>query len=210
MTSSNPITAKSVSILLVDDDRLVIATIAEGLSDCGYKVITAESADEAESILAAGERPSLAIVDISMPGRSGLELASRLEQFDRIPFIFLTAYSDKQFVDQAAQYGALSYIVKPVDPARLVPVVESALARSAELNKLRKSESSLQEALHNDRQISIAIGVTMMQRGLGRKAAFEYLRDMARRERRKLSDCAKDVISAAETTNFNLSPRQSR
>jgi response regulator NasT len=192
------------TLLLVDDDRLVLVTLAQGLSVKGYKILKAESAEDAEVILAGGERPDLAIIDFSMPGKSGLELAKRLQTFDQIPFIFLSAYSDSNSVEQATEYGALSYQVKPIDPEQLAPVIEAALARSLELNSLKSSERALQTALDKEKEISIAIGITMMQYRLGRKAAFELLRDAARSRRSKLADIASDVIKAAETLNFDL------
>jgi Response regulator receiver domain. len=113
------------TLLLVDDERLVLATLAQGLSKAGYAVSTAESVDEAEALLASGERPDLVILDVSMPGRNGLELAERLHSFDHIPFLLLTAYSDQAIVEQAAACGALGYLVKPVDTRQLVPAIEA-------------------------------------------------------------------------------------
>ncbi|WP_333872879.1 ANTAR domain-containing response regulator [Methylobacter sp.] len=190
------------SLLLVDDERLVLATVAQGLSRAGYNVNTAESVDEAEALLAGGERPDLAILDVSMPGRSGLELAERLYSFDDIPFMLLTAYSDQQIVEQAAACGALGYLVKPVDTRQLVPAIEAALARASELKGLRVTGQQLQNALNSEREISIAIGITMVQYRLGRKAAFELLRKTARSQRRKLAELAIDVINASENLNL--------
>jgi len=187
---------------LVDDERLVLATVAQGLSRAGYNVNTAESVDEAEALLAGGERPDLAILDVSMPGRSGLELAERLYSFDDIPFMLLTAYSDQQIVEQAAACGALGYLVKPVDTRQLVPAIEAALARASELKGLRVTGQQLQNALNSEREISIAIGITMVQYRLGRKAAFELLRKTARSQRRKLAELAIDVINASENLNL--------
>ena len=121
-------------LLLVDDERLVLATLAQGLTKAGYSVITAESVDDAEAVLASGDRPDMVILDVSMPGRGGLELAERLRSLDHIPFMLLTAYSDPEIVDQAATCGALGYLVKPVDTPQLVPAIKAALARSAELS----------------------------------------------------------------------------
>ncbi|MGZ4955883.1 MAG: ANTAR domain-containing response regulator [Methylobacter sp.] len=199
MTSNNN---RQQSLLLVDDERLVLATLAQGLSRVGYNVNTAESVDEAEALLASGERPDLAILDVNMPGRSGLELAERLYSFDDIPFMLLTAYSDQQIVEQAAACGALGYLVKPVDTRQLVPAIEAALARAAELKGLRVTGQQLQNALNSEREISIAIGITMVQYRLGRKAAFELLRQTARSQRRKLAELAIDVINASENLNL--------
>jgi AmiR/NasT family two-component response regulator len=192
-----------MAILLVDDDRLVLVTLAQGLSDHGYKTHTAESVDEAEAYLSSGERPDLAIIDVNMPGKNGLYLAERLSSLDHIPFIFLSAYSDDAFVERAAEYGALGYLIKPIDSLQLIPTIEAALARADELKALKKSGRDLQIALDNERLVSVATGITMMQYQLGHKAAFELLRKSARSQRRKLAEIASDVVAAAETLSFN-------
>jgi response regulator NasT len=200
----NPaVTSKDKSLLLVDDDRLVLVMLARGLSDLGYKIRMAESSDEAEASLMGGERPDLAIIDINMPGKNGLYLAERLRSLDRIPFIFLSAYSDPAFVQQAAEYGALGYLIKPIDSLQIAPTIEAALARAEELKRLRNSAHSLQTALDNERLISVATGITMMQYQVGRPAAFELLRNSARSQRRKLAEVAAEVVAAAETLNLN-------
>jgi AmiR/NasT family two-component response regulator len=194
--------SKQKTLLLVDDDRLVLVTLAQGLSDLGYKISTASSADDAEAFLAGGERPDLAILDVNMPGNSGLYLAERLRSFDHIPFIFLSAYSDPAFVEQAAEHGALGYLIKPIDSPQLAPSIEAALARAAELTRLKNSEHDLQTALNSERLISAAVGITMMQFQLGYRAAFEQLRNAARSQRRKLAEVAAEVVAAAETLNL--------
>lgn len=191
------------TLLLVDDDRLVLVTLARGLSDKGYRILTAESVDDAEVILSSGERPDLAILDVNMPGKDGLYLAERLLSFDHIPFIFLSGYSDQSFVERATEYGALGFLIKPIDSPRLVPTIEAALARAKELRHLKNTERDLQAALDNERLVSVAIGITMMQYRLGRRAAFELLRKAARSQRRKLAEIATDVVASVETLNFN-------
>jgi response regulator NasT len=198
MNTNATATAKR-TILLVDDDRLVLSTLSRGLTGAGYSVSTAESADDAEAILASGERPDLAILDVNMPGRSGLELAERLRSFDHIPFMLLSAYSDQEIVDKATAIGALGYLVKPVDTPQLLPAIKSALARAEDIQNLRTTGRQLQVALNNEREISIAIGITMVQYRLDRKAAFELLRKTARSQNRKLAELAADVINASET-----------
>lgn len=126
----NPRHAPSLdrTLLLVDDDRLVLVVLAQGLRDAGYRVGAAESVAEAEALLSDGLRPDLAILDVCMPGRDGLELAARLQSLDGVPFLLLTAYSDSQIAQQAAACGALDYLVKPVDTPHLISAVEDALA----------------------------------------------------------------------------------
>lgn len=190
------------TILLVDDDRLVSSTLTMGLRRAGYRVLSAESVDDAEAILASGERPDLAILDVRMPGASGLELADRLRSLDHVSFMLLTAYSDQETVDRATASGALGYLVKPIDTPQLIPAIQAALARAKDIHSLQATERQLQKALDSEREISIAIGITMLQYRLDRKAAFELLRKTARSKGRKLSELAADVISATETLNL--------
>lgn len=193
---------KARHLLVVDDDRLVLTVISTDLCDAGFEVTTAETAEDAEAWLAGGTRPDLAILDIRMPGQGGLVLAERLRLLDHIPFLMLSAYSDPSIVEQANRYGALGYLVKPLDTAQLVPAVEAALARANELQELRVIRLQLQAALDGERDISVALGITMMQHHLKRSDAMDLLRTSARKRRCKLSDLAKEVIQAGEKLNF--------
>lgn len=187
---------KNAALLLVEDDRLVLSTMASGLRHAGYQVDCAESAEQAEAWLATGARPDLAIVDVRMQGQGGLALAERLSQLDHIPFIMLSAYGESAMVEQATRSGALAYLVKPQDVQQLLPVIESALARAGELDELRRSQRQLQTALDTERSVNVATGIVMMEYKLSRSAAFNLLRDAARRQRRKLTEVADEVVSA--------------
>lgn len=200
--TSNPPPATGKKLLVVDDDRLVLALIASGLTDAGYSVTSAESAEDAEAWLASGERPDLAILDVRMPGKGGLYLAQRLRELDHIPFMMLSAYSDAKIVEQATLYGALAYAVKPQDITQLVPAIEAALARANELQDLRDTRQQLQAALDSERDISLAMGITMMQHRLKRSEAFDLLRKTARDRRCKLADLARQIIQAGETMSL--------
>ncbi|NOT12141.1 MAG: response regulator [Methylococcaceae bacterium] len=190
------------TLLLVDDDRLVLTTFAQGLAGAGYQVNTAESADESEKILDKGDRPDLVILDVQMPERSGLDLAERLNSSYCIPFILLTAYNDEAIVEKAAASGALGYLVKPIDVPQLIPAIEASWARAKEIQELRDTGNHLQTALAAERDVSIAVGITMVQYHVDRRNAFEMLRKSARDQRRRLSELALEVIKASETLNL--------
>ena len=185
-------------LLLVDDDRLILTTLAGGLRASGYRVSTAESVDDAQALLTSGVRPDLAVLDMHMPGRDGLELAQRLRDLEHLPFLVLSAYSDPATVERATQLGALSYMVKPLAISQIRPTIEAALLRAQELDALRQTQLQLQEALNGDRDINVATGITMMQYRLQRGAAFELLRCAARAQRRKLAHVAADIIQSSE------------
>ena len=110
-------------LLLVDDDRLILTTLAGGLRASGYRVSTAESVDDAQALLTSGVRPDLAVLDMHMPGRDGLELAQRLRDLEHLPFLVLSAYSDPATVERATQLGALSYMVKPLAISQIRPTI---------------------------------------------------------------------------------------
>lgn len=197
MTSESA--ANPTHLLLVDDDRLILATLSRGLQDVGYRVSCAESAEEAQELLSSGLRPDLALLDVRLPGADGLSLAQRLCELDHIPFAMLSAYSDEATVQRAASLGALGYLVKPLDTGSIRPTLEAALQRAREQTQLRHNRDQLQTALHNDRDINVAIGITMVQYRLTRQAAFDMLRAAARSQRRKLVVLAQEVIQTSES-----------
>ncbi len=189
-----------IRILLVDDDRLILATLASALSNAGYRVSTADSGEAAlES--AATERFDLAIVDMRMPGISGCETARRLREAYGIPTLFLSAYSEQELVQQAVAEGGLGYMVKPVDAAQLMPAIEAAAARARDLAALSEARLQLEKALAGGRATSVAIGILMERRKLGEQAAFESLRDSARKNQRKLEEQCSDMVDLLDRLN---------
>jgi response regulator NasT len=184
-------------ILVVDDDRLVLAALTEGLRAAGYRVTSAASGEVALGV-AARDAPELALLDVRMPGMSGIELGRRLREQGGVPFLFLSAYGDQEIVKQAAEEGALGYLVKPLDIQQIVPSIEAALARGGDIKKLRESEAQLNTALTGSREISMAVGLLMMRDRLNRKQAFGLLRANARSQRRPIAELAKELLTSAE------------
>lgn len=117
-----------VKILVVDDDRLVLATVTHGLSQAGYDVIDADNGDDA-ILLAREHRPVLALLDIRMEGKSGFDVAQTLRDAYGIPFMFLSAFADEATRRQVQALGALDYLIKPLEVGQIVPAVQAALAR---------------------------------------------------------------------------------
>ncbi|HET8870481.1 MAG TPA: response regulator [Aquabacterium sp.] len=122
---------------MVDDDRLVLATLTHGLSQAGYEVIDADNGDDA-ILLARQHRPDLALLDIRMEGKSGFDVAAYLREYCQIPFMFLSAFTDEATVNQVKKLGALTYLVKPLDIQQIVPAVESAFANRARAPSLQQ------------------------------------------------------------------------
>lgn len=191
-------------ILLVDDDPLILGLLARALEAAGLRVRQAGSGGQALALLADHSvQPQLAVLDITMPGMSGLELA---RQMDDIPYMFLSANDDAGIAEQAAAAGAVGFLLKPIDPAQLLPAVRAALARGAEIQGLRAEEVRLGQALRDGRETGMAVGMLMERYRIDRHAALRMLRTHARSQQRKLNDVATALLDAAETLNA-LTPR---
>ncbi len=188
-------------ILVADDDRLILMTLAEGLEVAGFEVLTARDGVEALEI-AREERPELALLDIRMPRMDGVALAERLRAETAVPFMFLSAYSEDALVRQVTESGALGYLVKPLDVAQVVPQVRAALARAKEIFALRQAEQSLATALVSNREIGMAVGMVMQRHGVSAEAAFEALRKKARTNRRRLVELANALVNGAEALDL--------
>jgi response regulator NasT len=198
---SVPATSRRL-ILLVDDDTLLLDYIGTVLRHAGYDTLSATSAPEAlQRIAERGADISLALLDISMPGMSGLDLARRLKDHTDLPFMFLSAVDDAETARQAASHGAVGFVVKPVDAARLLPAFEAALARADEIRQLRRTEANLNAALAAGRETSLAVGLLMARYQTDRNTAFEVLRDHARSSRRKINEVAEQIVAAEELLN---------
>jgi response regulator NasT len=182
-------------ILVVDDDRLVLATVTHGLSQAGYEVIDADNGDDA-ILLAREHRPALALLDIRMEGKSGFDVAQTLRDAYRIPFMFLSAFSDEATLAQVKALGALAYLIKPLDVGQIVPSVEAAFARlrSAEpaLPSLPASADILADPL------PLAVGVLMHRHSLTRAQAWQRLQRLAQEQELPLAEQAQRLLTAVE------------
>jgi len=182
--------------LLLADEPIVLATLADALRRAGFEVTTVTEASEALE-QARRARFSLAVLDYAMPGQNGLELAAGLAQL-RQPFMFLSACNDESLVGQAVTAGALAYLVKPIDPPQLVPTVRTAVRRAREIEALIAQSQRLSDSIETNRDVSVAVGLAMAHRGLTRQAAYETLRQHARRMRRPLRELATEIIAGVE------------
>ena len=183
-----------IRTLIVEDDRLVLAGLVEGLGMAGYTVTGAASGEEALQLLAQVD-PHLIVMDICLPGISGIETARRILEQRQIPLIFLTAFDQRDTLHEAIALGGMTYLLKPITVKQLIPVIQSALARSRDLEALRENKQNLAHALQQSREISIAIGLLIERHGLTAEEAFDVLRREARDTRRTTADVAQDVIA---------------
>ena len=188
-------------ILVVDDDRLVLATLTHGLSQAGYEVIDADNGDDA-ILLARQEKPELALLDIRMEGKSGFDVAAYLRDYCQIPFMFLSAFADEATIKQVKELGALTYLVKPLDIQQIVPAVEAAFANRPQAQAPGQSPAPNQPAAAPrdplSDTIAVAVGVVMHRYSLTRRQAMDKLQQQADQEGRSVSALCDRLINAQE------------
>ena len=183
-------------ILMVDDDRLVLATLTHGLLQAGYEVIDTDNGDDA-ILLAREHRPELALLDIRMEGKSGFDVALVLRDSLQIPFMFLSAFADDATVAKVKALGAVDYLVKPLEVRQILPAVEAALAR---LRRLPVAAAPDAEASPEAMSpvVAMAVGVLMHRHSLPRSVAFERLLRLARQDSQGVELTAQRVLDAVE------------
>jgi DNA-binding response OmpR family regulator len=184
-------------ILVVDDDRLVLATLTHGLAAAGYEIIDADNGDDA-ILLARAHKPDLALLDIRMEGKSGFDVAAYLREYCHMPFMFLSAFSDDDTVAQVKALGAVAYLVKPLDIRQIVPAVEAAFAQLGKRQGEAANTAQVQVGDAMAQTIAMAVGVLMHRYSLSRGAALERLQKLAVSESRPLHVQAERLLEAVE------------
>lgn len=191
-------------VLVVDDDRLVLATVTHGLSQAGYEVIDADNGDDA-ILLARQHKPDLALLDIRMEGKTGFDVAAYLREYCQIPFMFLSAFSDEATIQQVKALGAVTYLVKPLDIQQIVPAVEAAFAKRPAVDDtldpgVQPARGAAVETPANPLEdtVALAVGIVMHRHSLGRIGALERLKSQARQEGRSLESLCLRLLEAQE------------
>jgi AmiR/NasT family two-component response regulator len=190
--------AAADSILLVTDDGLTIVKVGAALRSTGFEVIAASDGVSALEICLK-KRPSLAVIDDGRSDSCGIQLAQQLMERFLIPFVYLSA-DDEAIISAAVAAGAMAYLVKPIVPTQIAPVVRAALRRSQELRALQTQTERLTAAVQTGKQIGIATGLIMANLRLDQQEAFERLRRQARARRARLEDFAAELLRVADET----------
>jgi len=184
-------------VMVVDDDRLVLATLCAGLRQAGIEVIEADNGDDA-ILLARRHKPQLAILDMRMQGKSGMDVARYLVANTRTGFLFLSAFNDAETISEATRLGALGYLVKPLDVKQIVPAVHAALAHTA-LQAPAPGPAPAEGRGVRDEQV--AVGILMERLRLDYDRALDALRNQARVEGASVEALATSMVEAANRLN---------
>lgn len=189
------------TIFVVDDDRLVLATLSTDLQRAGYEVRSFESGISAIEAYKQSQ-PDLVLLDIRMPGMDGIEIATEMLRFEFRPILILSAYDDVDIVGKSIASGVSGYLVKPLQPSQLIPAIETSIARSKDVDKLLKNNNNLVSNTEKNRLISTAVGIMMERAKMDRDQAFDNLRRFARSQRRPLAEISEELVKAISTANL--------
>lgn len=182
-------------VVIAEDEAIIRLDLREMLEEEGYEVVGEATNGETAVGLAEDLKPDLVILDIVMPGMDGLTAAKLIGEKELSAVLILTAFSQRDLVDQAARSGAMAYLVKPFDKSDLVPAMEVALARWDEARSLAAETRDLSERLETRKLVERAKGDLMERHGVGEAAAFRAIQKWAMSKRTTMKEVATQVLA---------------
>jgi two-component system, response regulator PdtaR len=183
-------------ILVADDESVIVLSLKSQLKALGYEVVGEASNGEEAVAQARSLQPDLIIIDIKMPNMDGIEAARRITMERPVPIVLLTAWSEQELVDRAAESGIFAYLMKPASDEDLLPAIMLASARFQEFQSLKKGIGELQEALEARQIVEQAKRILMTRRSLSEAEAFRRLQRQSQDTNKKLIDVAKAIVTA--------------
>ncbi len=187
---------ETLRILIADDESLRVMSLKGQLESIGHKVV-AEAANGKEAVGLARElKPDLAILDIKMPEMDGIEAAKVMTEERPIPIILLTAFSEKELAERAAEANVAAYMMKPVSENDLLPSIALAVSRFKEFQALHREVDDLREALETRKLVERAKGILMRRLNLTEEEAFRRMQRRSQNENKKLGEIANAIITA--------------
>jgi response regulator NasT len=188
---------RRVRVLIAEDEALIRMDLRELLEEEGHEVV-AEARDGAEAIaLARATRPDLVFMDVKMPNVDGIQAARTISAESIAPVVMLTAFSQAGLVEEAAGAGAMAYVVKPFSRNDLLPAMQVAASRYAEMAALEQQVGDLHQRLETRKALDRAKGI-LMASGVSEPEAFKRLQKLAMDKRKSLREVAEAVITADE------------
>ena len=183
-------------IIIADDEALIRQDLREMLTNLGYLVIGDVGDGRSAVNLARELKPDLVIMDIRMPDMDGIEAAKILTEEGIAPVLLLSAYSQRDLVERAAEAGVSGYVIKPFDESNLLPAIEVVLARFAEYQEISNEAARLEERLETRVAVDRAKGILIDHRGLTEQEAFRSIQRMSMNSRKSMREVAEAVILA--------------
>lgn len=186
---------RPTKVLVAEDEALIRLDLVELLTDEGFEVI-GQAADGEEAVQLARElEPDLIIMDVKMPKLDGITAAETIAEERIAPIVMLTAFSQRDLVERARDAGAMAYVVKPFDASDVVPAIEIAMGRFAEIKAIEEELANLEDRFESRKIIDQAKGMLQEGLGLSEPEAFRWIQKTAMDLRKSMREVAEGVIS---------------
>ncbi|QWZ10267.1 response regulator [Nocardioides panacis] len=193
-------------VVIAEDEALIRLDLAEMLAEEGYDVVGQAGDGQTAVELAELHRPDLVVLDVKMPKLDGITAAQRIAEQRIAPVVILTAFSQRDLVDRARDAGAMAYLVKPFNKADLVPAIEMAVSRFAEVQLLEAEVADLTERLETRKSVDRAKGVLQRQLDLSEPDAFRWIQKTAMDLRLSMRQVADGVLTHGPSVTGTDSP----
>jgi len=183
-----------VRVVIAEDEAIIRLDLKEILVEEGYEVVGETGRGDEAIELVRSRKPDLVIMDIKMPGMDGLTAAREITGERLAAVLILTAFSQRDLIDQARDAGVLAYLIKPFQKSDLLPQIEIALGRFHEIQGLAQDVKSLEEQLETRRVVERAKGILMDSLRMKEADAFSWIQKTAMRERLPMKEIARRII----------------
>ena len=194
MSENTPTPGAKTRVIVAEDESLIRIDIVEILRDNGFDVV-GEAADGEKAVALAEElRPDIVVMDVKMPLLDGISAAEILTKRHIAPVVLLTAFSQRELVERAAEAGALAYVVKPFTPNDLIPAIDIALTRYQQITALEDEVSDLAERLETRKVLDRAKGILNDTMGLTEPESFRWIQKASMDRRLSMREVAQTVI----------------
>ncbi|MEY3166607.1 MAG: hypothetical protein RLZZ343_410 [Actinomycetota bacterium] len=185
----------SIRVVIAEDEAIIRLDLRETLEEEGYEVVGEAGRGDQALKLIRELQPDLAILDVKMPGMDGLEVARQVGDERICGVLVLTAFSQREIIEQARDAGALAFLVKPYQKSDLIPAMEMAIARFRELQALSEQNDALEEKLEARKIIDRAKGRLIDEFAMKEQEAFAFIQQTAMTERSRMRDVAEKILS---------------
>jgi AmiR/NasT family two-component response regulator len=194
VSNTAPSSSAAKRVIVAEDESLIRIDVVETLRDNGFEVI-AEAADGEKAVALAEElKPDLVVMDVKMPLMDGISAAEILTKKKVAPVVLLTAFSQRELVERASEAGALAYVVKPFTPNDLIPAIDIALGRYAQIQALEEEVADMAERLETRKVLDRAKGILNNTMGLTEPEAFRWIQKASMDRRLTMKEVAQTVI----------------